>query len=267
MRDATALGVDRLDSQLLIAHAIHRPRSWLIAHDDSLLEESASLWLRDSFARLAAGEPLAYVIGEKEFRGLVLQVDTNVLVPREDTAVLVDWAIELLGGELSLVERPNVIDLGTGSGAIALTVKHSHPGAKVVATDLSPLALEVARINTARLGLDVLLLQGAWWEALDARRFHLALANPPYIAEGDPHLPALRHEPGIALTSGSDGLGALREIVRGAPEHLETGGWLLLEHGHDQHERVQFLLRSQGFSDVSTRRDLAGHARCTGGRR
>jgi release factor glutamine methyltransferase len=259
--------VDRLDAQLLLAHRLGQPRSWLLAHDDAVLDPAAADALRTGLARRAAGEPLAYLVGQKEFHGLMLSVDPHVLVPRPDTEVLVDWAIELLGGALVGVAAPEVVDLGTGSGAIALAVKHAHPAARVVATDVSAGALEVARANAQRLGLDLTPCLGAWWAAVAGRRFHLALSNPPYIAAGDPHLAALRHEPALALTPGGDGLAALREIARGAREHLEPDAWLLLEHGHDQAQAVGGLLRQAGFAAIETRRGVGGQTRCTGGKR
>lgn len=266
LAEAKAAGVDRLDAQWLLSHVLGRPRSWLMAHDDAPLDAAQLDALRALFARHAAGEPLAYLVGEAEFHGLVLQVDANVLVPRPDTELLVDWAIELLSAAPAAARR-RVVDLGTGSGAIALAVKHACPAADVLATDLSAAALGVAQANAVRLGLEIALLQSAWWSTLDDCRFDLALSNPPYIAGGDPHLAALRHEPTLALSPGGDGLDALRAIVAGAPARLEPGGWLLLEHGYDQADAVQALLREQGFTGIATRQDLGGRPRCTGGRR
>lgn len=261
---ARATGMDRLDAQLLLARVLACPRSWLLAHDDAVLDTDQTLQFQGLLTRCADGEPLAYLLGEKEFHGLTLQVNPDVLVPRPDTEVLVDWAIELLADELARFERPAVVDLGTGSGAIALAVKNRQPGAAVSGTDNSPAALVVARANALRLSLDVAFLPGSWWQPVQGRRFHLALSNPPYIAAADPHLNALRHEPASALTPGGDGLDALRHIVRGARQHLLAGGWLLLEHGYDQAEAVQRLLRDQGFKAVETRRDLGSQPRCTG---
>jgi release factor glutamine methyltransferase len=267
MRQARALGVDRLDAQLLLAQVLARPRSWVVAHDDAPLGEAQQSHLGAWFARRAGGEPLAYLLGEQEFHGLMLHVGPGVLVPRPDTEVLVDWAIELLTGAWPETTHAHVADLGTGSGAIALAVKHARPGATVTATEVSPVALDTARENVQRLRLDVELLPGSWWQPLEGRRFHLVLSNPPYITGADPHLDALRHEPTLALTPGGDGLGALRRIVEGARAHLEAGGWLLLEHGYDQADAVAGLLRDHGFEDVQTRRDLGGQPRCTGGHR
>ena len=266
LRAALAAGLDRLDAQLLLSHALGRSRSWLVAHDDRSLSAAEQHAVTDGVARRAAGEPLAYIVGEKEFHGLALKVDDRVLVPRADTELLVDWALELLGGELAHVGAPAVIDLGTGSGAIALAVKRARPAVEMLATDWSEAALALAAGNAARLGLAVAFSRHAWWQGLAGRRVDLVLSNPPYIADGDPHLPALRHEPLAALTSGADGLDALREIVAGAPGQLAPGGWLLLEHGHDQSDAVQALLVAHGFERVETRRDLGGQPRCSGGR-
>jgi release factor glutamine methyltransferase len=259
---AKAQGVDRLDAQRLLAHVLGRPRSWLAAHAEATPDAQQTRAWNAALARLADDEPLAYLVGEQGFHGLSLHVDANVLVPRPDTEVLVDWAIELLAAQ----PAARVVDLGTGSGAIALAVKHACPAASIMATDLSEAALEVARNNATRFGLNIVWQHAHWWHGLDGKRFDLVLSNPPYIAGGDPHLPALRHEPMLALTPGGDGLGALREIAAGAGGHLAPGGWLLLEHGPDQAGAVQRLLRDHGFADVATRCDLGRRPRCTGGR-
>jgi len=265
--EARAAGVDRLDAQLLLADALRQARSWLLAHDDVALTPAQTASYRNALARRASGEPLAYLFGQKEFHGLMLQVDPRVLVPRPDTETLVDWALELLATQLQAVAAPRVVDLGTGSGAIALAVKHAAPYARVEAVDASDEALAVAGSNARRLGLDVAFSAGHWWQSLGSRRFELALSNPPYIAEADEHLVALVHEPALALVSGPEGLDAIRAIIAGAPAHLTPGGWLLLEHGHDQSEAVQALLAGADFVDIQYRRDLAGLVRCSGGRR
>ena len=263
---AGAMGLDRLDAQLLLGHQLQRERAWLIAHDDEELEAAAAAAFAQACQRRADGEPLAYLTGERGFHGLRLRVTPDVLVPRPDTETLVDWALDLLR-TWPPKPPPRVLDLGTGSGAIALAVAHGHPAARLSATDLSPAALVVAQANAQRLGLVVEFAAGTWWQALPGdARFDLVLSNPPYIAGDDPHLPSLRHEPMLALTPGGDGLGALREIIAGAPAHLATGGWLLLEHGWDQADAVAALLRSAGFEQVATRFDLEGRPRCTGGR-
>ena len=264
LAEARACGVDSLDAQLLLAKCLARSRSWLIAHDDAPLSAVQSGQYRAWLARRAAGEPLAYLFGEKEFHGLLLQVDARVLVPRPDTETLVDWALDLLRGEHAMPATPRVIDLGTGSGAVALALKHAWPSADVSALDASEEALTVARANAQALQLDVRLLASHWWTAVPGERFHLAVSNPPYIAAQDPHLAALAHEPGMALVSGADGLDALRHIIETARAHLLPRGWLLLEHGHDQADAVQALLARHGFEQVQRRRDLAGHWRCSG---
>lgn len=261
---ARALGVERLDAQLLLARALACSRTWLLAHDDTQLNQAQALQFGVDLQRRSEGVPLAYLLGEKEFRGLSLRVSPAVLVPRPETEVLVDWALELLGGGMSAIERARVVDLGTGSGAIALAIKHAWPDADVCATDFSPAALAVAIANAERLTQTIDFCAGSWWNALGQRRFHLAVSNPPYIANTDRHLPALRHEPALALASGADGLEAMRIIVRGARNHLFSDGWLLLEHGHDQAPPVRELLRSSGFTGICTREDLAGLPRCTG---
>lgn len=259
---SSALGLERLDAQLLLLHALGRPqndRAWLLAHDTDALEEETQMRFIQLSRRRAAGVPLAYLTGTREFHGLPLQVDARVLDPRPDTETLVDWALELLPPSGS------VIDLGTGSGAIALALRHARPDAQVSAVDASADALAVARANAQNLKLDVRFQQGDWLAGIDGR-FDLIVSNPPYIAEGDPHLDQLSHEPAVALTSGPDGLGAIRTIVAQAPQRLLPGGWLLLEHGWDQADAVRLRLRQAGFTDVQSRCDLAGIERCSGGR-
>jgi release factor glutamine methyltransferase len=258
---ARSMAVDRLDAQLLLAHHLQRPRAWLLAHDDAELTPAQTQALQADLQRRAAGVPLAYLVGEKEFHGLVLKVNAAVLVPRPETELLVDWALECLAGRAA-----DVVDLGTGSGAIALAVKQRCPAARLTATDASAAALAVAHGNAARLGLPVAFVEGDWWQPLAGRGFDLALSNPPYVAGNDPHLAALVHEPRQALTPEGDGLAALRCVVGPAPDHLRPGGWLLLEHGHDQAAAVQALLAARGFEAITTRSDLAGLPRCTGGR-
>jgi len=256
-------GVAMLDARLMLGRLLGRSPTWLIAHDDEPLGTATARW-GEWLGRRAGGEPLAYLLGEKEFHGLLLEVTPEVLVPRPETELLADWAIERLEG---LPPPASLIDLGTGSGAIALAVKQARPGAAVTATDASAAALGVARRNARRLALEVDFVEASWWQGLDGRQFAVAAANPPYIREGDPALAALRHEPHGALTPGGDGLAALREIVAGARAHLDPGGWLLLEHGFDQAGDVRDLLEKAGLEAVETRFDLAGHPRATGGRR
>jgi release factor glutamine methyltransferase len=261
---ARAHGIARLDAQLMLARLMAATRSWLIAHDDARLDPKVAARWAEWLERRAADEPLAYLLGEKEFRGLMLEVTPAVLVPRPETELLVDWADTLLRDGTG---RKTVVDLGTGSGAIALAVKHEHQHARVLATDASGPALAVARGNARRLSLALEFVETSWWQGLDGRRFDLALANPPYVAEADPALAALRHEPIAALTSGGDGLLAIATIIASAGDHLTANGWLLLEHGFDQGDAVHRLLARARFTKVETRRDLAGLARVTGAQR
>jgi release factor glutamine methyltransferase len=258
-----AQGLDRLDAQLLVLHALGRAdmeRAWLLAHDTDTLPDTAHATLQAYVRRRAAGEPLAYITGLKAFYGLELLVDARVLVPRPDTETLVDWALELL------VHQPRntrVLDLGTGSGAIALALKHTRPDLEISAVDFSEDALYVAQANARRLRLDVQFVKGNWLGAAQGR-FSLIVSNPPYIADADHHLTALTHEPLQALTSGADGLDDIRTIITQAPAHVMSGGWLLLEHGYDQAPAVRALLTQAGFADAQSRCDLAGIERCSG---
>jgi release factor glutamine methyltransferase len=258
---ARAQGVDRLDAQLLLARRLDRPRSWLIAHDDEELPAAIERGFVDDVAQRAAGVPLAYLVGEREFRGLRFAVTPAVLVPRPDTELLVDWGLAIVAGRTA----PRVLDLGTGSGAVAVSVAHARPDAAVTATDIDADALVVAQRNAQANGVRIEWLLGSWWSPLPGRRFDLVLSNPPYIAGDDPHLPALAHEPRHALSPGGDGLDAIRAICAGATRHLAPDGHLLIEHGYDQGPAVRALLSAAGFESVKTRKDLAGHDRCSGG--
>jgi release factor glutamine methyltransferase len=260
LQAARQMGVERLDAQWLVGHLLKRQRTWLLAHDDHALGDEQVALLRRQLQQRAAGMPLAYLVGEREFCGLALQVTPDVLVPRPETELLVEWSLQ----RLAVAPESSVLDLGTGSGAIALAIKQRQPGATVTASDASAAALDVAQANGQRHGLAVEWRRGDWWAALPDRRFGLVVSNPPYVAGDDPHLAALAHEPRGALTPGGDGLAALRRIVEGAPPHLLPGAWLLLEHGHDQAGAVQALLGARGFVEAQTREDLAGLPRCTG---
>ena len=260
---AQAGGLHRLDAQLLLLHACGRSpqeRAWLITHDTDLLPpDNLALW-ESVLARRLRGEPLAYITGHKAFYGLDLLVDARVLDPRADTETLVDWTLQ------ALPPAPQrVLDLGTGSGAVALALQNERRLWEVHALDHSADALAVAQANAQRLKLPVRFAQGNWLNGAQGL-FHAIVSNPPYVAEGDPHLDALHHEPAMALSSGADGLDAIRTIIAGAPQHLHAGGWLLLEHGFEQAQAVCALLAQAGFSDVQTRRDLAGLERCSGAR-
>ncbi len=257
-----ALGVDRLEAQLILLHAMGRPRaerSWLLAHDADALPPSIESQFLELALRRKAGEPVAYLTGFIEFFGLDLQVDNRVLVPRPDTESLVEWAIECAPAS------GQVIDLGTGSGAVALALKHARPDLNVSAVDFSADALAVAQANAQRLDIEVTFSRGSWLEQA-VGRFDVIVSNPPYIAAQDIHLAALTHEPQQALVSGADGLDDIRTIIQQAPARLLPGRWLLLEHGYNQALRVRDLLNRAGFEAVQSKRDLSGIERCSGGK-
>jgi release factor glutamine methyltransferase len=264
LRQAQTLGLNRIDAQLLLLHCLQKPlhdRAWLLAHDtDHLTPAQYTAW-QTALQRRQSGEPVAYITGRKDFFGLTLQVDARVLDPRPDTEILVEWALE----RIPTAETCRVLDLGTGSGAVALALQHQRPAAQLTAVDASTDALSVARSNAQRLNLPVQCVLSHWMDNISGP-FELIVSNPPYVAEGDPHLAALTHEPLQALTSGSDGLDDIRQIVAQAPSRLAPGGWLLLEHGWDQSDAIQSLMCEAGFEQVQSRQDLAGIQRCTGGR-
>ena len=270
---ARSAGLDRLDADLLLLHALgnratelNQRRSWLLAHDADPVAPDTQALFEQLVLRRRGGEPLAYIVGHKEFFGLDLLVDPRVLVPRADTEVLVEWALACIDQlPLRCTGDPiRLLDLGTGSGAIALAIGHARPLTQVDAVDASAGALELARANAARLGLALQWLEGSWYEPVTGQ-YDVIVSNPPYVRADDPHLPGLAHEPGTALVSGADGLHDIRHIVNGAAAHLLPDGWLLLEHGFDQGPDVSALLQAAGFRHISARRDLGGHWRCSGG--
>jgi release factor glutamine methyltransferase len=262
LREASAR-VDPVDAALLVAHALGRTRTWLYAHGDDAVEDAVRAACERLLARREAGEPVAYLPGRRGFWHFDLQVTPDTLVPRPETELLVELALERLPEGRAL----RVADLGTGSGAIALALAHERASARVVAVDASAAALEVARGNARALGIgNVEFREGDWFAPLAGERFDLVASNPPYIALGDPHLADLRHEPALALSSGADGLDAIRTIVADASAHLVPGGWLLLEHGLEQGDAVRALLARAGFEDVATMRDLEQRDRVTLGR-
>lgn len=255
----------RHEAEQLLLHVLGRDRAWLFAHGDDPLPASGAATLDAWLARRASGEPLAYLLGRRGFWTLDLQVSPATLIPRPETERLVELALERLPDDRPL----RIADLGTGSGAIALALASERPLAQVVATDLSGDALRVAQANaeTNRIA-NVAFRHGSWLAPLAGERFDLIASNPPYIADGDPHLMQgdLRYEPPAALSSGADGLDAIREIVATAPAYLLPGGWLLLEHGWDQGEAIRALLLAAGFVDIATETDLEQRDRVTLGR-
>lgn len=267
LRDARArllaAGAEAAEADLLLAHVLARPRAWLFAHAGDPVAGAAAERFEGLLARRVSGEPVAYLTGRRGFWRFDLHVTPDTLVPRPETERLVELALERLPAD-----RPaRVADLGTGSGAIALALAGERPLARVVAIDASAAALDVARANARALAIgNIEFRQGDWLRPLAGERFELIASNPPYIALGDPHLADLRHEPALALTSGPDGLDAIREIVRDAPGHLVPGGWLLLEHGLAQGGAVRALFAAAGFEETSTAQDLEQRDRVTLGR-
>ena len=256
-RALAASGLVPFEAKLLLAHVLGRDRAWLAAHtDETIAIDQAKAF--DALARRRRdGAPVAYLIGRREFYGLDLEITPDVLIPRPETELLVELALVRLPDERAI----RVLDLGTGSGAVALAIAAARRKAQVVGTDVSAPALALAARNAKRLGLaNVSFVESDWFEALANERFDLIAGNPPYVAAGDPHLSEgdLRHEPQHALTAGVDGLNAIRAIVAAAPAHLARGAWLLLEHGYDQADAVAMLFRGAGFADVGAARDLAG---------
>jgi release factor glutamine methyltransferase len=252
-------GIDPREARLLLAAATGFSEASVLAHPERELPPEIQKSFLDMATRRAAGEPVAYILGRKEFYGLDLTVTPAVLIPRPETELLVD---------LALARSPaSILDVGTGSGAIALALKRHLPAARVVATDASAAALEVARRNAVRFGLDIELRHGRWFEPVAGERFEAIISNPPYVVVNDPHLDGLVFEPRFAFESGPDGLEAIRVIARGAPQHLLPGGWLLLEHGAGQHEAVRALLEAAGLETAESWPDLAGIPRVSGGKR
>ena len=251
--------------ELLLGHALGKDRAWLFAHADDALAVDGALRFHALLMRRAAGEPIAYIVGRREFWSLDLKVDPDVLIPRPETELLVELALARVPQNAQV----DIADLGTGSGAIALAIACEHPLARVLATDASAAALAVARENAGRLGIgNVEFAQGDWCAALGGRRFELIVSNPPYIAQTDVHLQQgdLRFEPRAALASGADGLDAIRSIVTAAPSHLQPNGWLLFEHGHDQGRAARDLLAQSRFVEIFSALDLEQRERVSGGR-
>ncbi|NJD24836.1 MAG: peptide chain release factor N(5)-glutamine methyltransferase [Betaproteobacteria bacterium] len=255
--------IDRLDARLLLEYAAGVTHAYLLARPETPLAAPAGEAFLAWVERRAAGEPLAYIVGEAGFRGRVFQVSPDVLIPRPETEVLVELALARLDG----IERARILDLGTGSGIVAITLALECPAARVVAVDLSAAAISVARTNAGRLGAVIDFRRGDWYAPVAGERFDLVVANPPYVAADDPHLArnGLPFEPRQALTDGGDGLACIRAIVAGTAEQLAPGGWVLFEHGWDQGAASRNLLTAAGFQAAFTHPDLAGIDRVSGG--
>ncbi|WP_425387838.1 peptide chain release factor N(5)-glutamine methyltransferase [Arenimonas metalli] len=255
----------RLEAELLLAHAMQRPRSWFYAHASDVLDAADAEAFEALVRRRLHGEPVAQITGQRGFWSLELAVTADTLIPRPETERLVELALD----RMPRAEPLRVLDLGTGTGAIALAIASERPLAEVTATDASAAALAVAAGNARDAGLPVRFLPGDWFAAVPREQFDLVLSNPPYLADDDPHLQQgdLRFEPRSALASGADGLDAIRAISAGAPAHLAPGGWLLVEHGFEQGEAVRALFRAAGLEQVATERDLEHRDRVTLGRR
>jgi release factor glutamine methyltransferase len=265
LADATQRLGDRAEAELLLLHAVQQPRSWLFTHADDVLGMDVQTAYAELLERRARGEPVAYITGSRGFWSLDLEVTPATLIPRPETELLVELALERLPRDSACA----VADLGTGSGAVALALASELPLCRVTATDASAAALEVARRNAARLGIDnVTFVQGDWMAPLGDARFELIVSNPPYIESDDAHLARgdLRFEPATALASGRDGLDDIRRIVATAREHLAPGGWLLFEHGWNQGEAARALLHQAGNNDVFTAQDLEQRDRVSGAR-
>ena len=256
--------IGRLEARVLLRYVLRCDEAFLIAHSDVELTAAQSADFGRLIARRAAGEPVAYLTGSREFYGREFAVTPAVLIPRPDTELLIELALQRLpanGGQ--------VLDLGTGSGCIGVTIAAERPQARVTLVDASADALDIARLNAHRhAAANTNLMLSDWYAALADVQYELIVSNPPYIAAGDAHLQQgdLRFEPQAALASGADGLADIRRIVAEAPSHLAAGGWLLCEHGHDQAEACTALLQQAGFSEVFSARDLAGIRRVSGGR-
>jgi release factor glutamine methyltransferase len=254
-------GSPQLDAEVLLCTVLGVARSALIVRGTEPLDDHARQAYDDLIERRADGVPVAYLTGIREFWSLPLKVTPAVLVPRPETELLVELALGLLPPG----EARSVLDLGTGSGAIALAIASERARARVSGVDLSPQALSIARENSCALGLEVDWRLGYWFEAVPSERYDVIVANPPYVATGDPALESLASEPALALSSGPTGFEALEAIIDAAPHHLESGGWLLLEHGRDQHPRVARMLERRGFGAIASHHDFSDRPRVTAG--
>ena len=281
LRALSASTLPRSEARLLLAHVLKRDPAWLVAHDEYVLPGDELAQLNALAARRIAGEPMAYIVGEREFYGRAFRCSPAALIPRPETELLIEQALHLLsvrpriesGASSEAVVGSDstplrILDVGTGTGCIAITLALERPKALVTAIDISPPALALARDNATRLGANLTFIESNWFSALVPThpKFDLIVSNPPYIVPADPHLSQgdLRFEPAIALTDAVDGLESYRQLARGARSHLKSGGVLLVEHGYDQGESVPALFAACGLVDIVMRHDLAGHPRVTG---
>jgi len=269
MQISTALGLPvgeaKLEAQILLQHCRNVNRAWLLTHENDALEANIFAQFEMLLKRRLGGEPIAYILRKREFYGLEFKVTKDTLIPRPDTETLVDSALEKIPGD----SYCRVLDLGTGTGAIAIAIARHRPLAQVTAVDASAAALAVAQENVQSLrASNVQCVLSNWFDALSGQTFDVIVSNPPYIAEADSHLDQgdLRFEPDSALVAGADGLECIRQIINQAPPHLEPQGWLMLEHGYDQAERVAELMKTAGFGAISSAADLSGVLRVTLGR-
>ena len=254
--------VGRFEAMILLAFVLDKPKEYLIAHDDETLDEFAIVKFDLFITMRLEGMPIPYLVGRQEFFGRYFKVNQSVLIPRPDTEVLIEQA------QIVVTPNPRILDLGTGSGCIAITLAKECPNATVVATDRSAEALDVAKENAQLLGASIEFRQGSWWEPIgEEETFDLIVSNPPYIRPDDEHLLKLGTEPLDALTDHQDGLSAIAEIAHHAMQHLNVGGWLIVEHGYDQGEAVECLFRVSGLAGVRTVKDYGGNDRITMGRR
>jgi release factor glutamine methyltransferase len=261
-----AAQLDPVDARALLRHALGVDEAYLITHSTQVLSDAQSEFFAALTARRGAREPVAYIVGQREFFSLDFKVTPAVLIPRPETELLVEFALDKAAAD----SECGILDLGTGSGCIAISIAKQRPRARIVAVDSSAAALALARDNARRQAVTNLdLMQSDWFSGLAGRRFEVIVANPPYVAAGDPHLKQgdLRFEPAAALVGGVDGLDCIRLIVASAPQYLGSGGWLAFEHGYDQAARCRQLVAAAGYDEVFSRADLAGIERVSGGRR
>lgn len=258
-------GLIPFEAGILLGHVLLKDRAWIAAHRDAAVDAAQLRTFESLSRRRRAGEPVAYLTGRREFYSLELAVTCDVLIPRPETELLVELALE----RIDPVAQARVLDLGTGCGAVALAIARERPRASVVGVDVSSAAIAIARSNAYKLGIsNARFVEENWYAAVANESFDTIVANPPYVPAADPHLcdGDLRFEPRVALTPGDDGLAAIRVIIAGARSHSSRGGWFLTEHGYDQADAVQAMLTKQGLSEVQTRRDLSGIPRVTFGR-